>query len=104
MATQGIAGAKRNHLAISESKISGPVERFLNQNSNTIFGVDVMKLWLAAIAMTAASSLAHATDNAMTVYQDPNCGCCGAWVEYMQDAGLDRKSTRLNSSHVAISY
>jgi len=65
------------------------VERFLNQNSNIIFGVDVMKLWLAAIAMTAASSLAHATDNAMTVYQDPNCGCCGAWVEYMQDAGFE---------------
>src|SRR5690625_4849054 len=80
---------KKKHLAISESKISGPVERFLNQNSNTIFGVDVMKLWLAAIAMTAASSLAHATDNAMTVYQDPNCGCCGAWVEYMQDAGFE---------------
>src|SRR5699024_12623252 len=54
------------------------VGRFLNQNSNTICGDDVMKLWLAAIAMTAASSLAHATDNAMTVYQDPNLGCCSA--------------------------
>src|SRR5690625_5935296 len=48
-----------------------------------------MKLWLAAIAMTAASSLAHATDNAMTVYQDPNCRCCGAWVEYMKNAGFE---------------
>src|SRR3546814_6297345 len=48
-----------------------------------------MKLWLAAIAMTAASSFVHAADKAMTVYQDPNCGCCGAWVEHMQDAGFE---------------
>ena len=48
-----------------------------------------MKLWLAAIAMTAASSFVHAADKAMTVYQDPNCGCCGAWVEYMQNAGFE---------------
>lgn len=48
-----------------------------------------MKLWLAAIAMTAASPFVHAADKAMTVYQDPNCGCCGAWVEHMQDAGFE---------------
>ncbi len=48
-----------------------------------------MKLWLAVAAITAASSFSHASDKAMTVYQDPNCGCCVAWVEYMQNAGFE---------------
>src|SRR3546814_12042027 len=26
---------------------------------------------------------------AITVYQDPNCGCCTGWVEHMRDAGFD---------------
>lgn len=25
---------------------------------------------------------------AMTVFKDPNCGCCRAWVEYMQKHGF----------------
>ena len=24
----------------------------------------------------------------MTVYKDPNCGCCGAWVEHVKSAGI----------------
>ena len=24
----------------------------------------------------------------MTVYKDPNCGCCGAWVEHVKRAGI----------------
>jgi hypothetical protein len=23
----------------------------------------------------------------MTVYKDPNCGCCGKWVKHMEAAG-----------------
>jgi hypothetical protein len=48
-----------------------------------------MKLWLAAAALTAASSFAHAAGTAITVYQDPNCGCCSGWVEHMRDSGFD---------------
>ncbi|MDZ7790054.1 MAG: DUF411 domain-containing protein [Xanthomonadales bacterium] len=25
----------------------------------------------------------------MTVYHDPNCGCCGKWVEHMRDHGFE---------------
>ena len=25
----------------------------------------------------------------MTVYKSPTCGCCGKWVEYMEEAGFD---------------
>jgi hypothetical protein len=47
-----------------------------------------MKVWLAAVALAAASSVAHSADKAITVYQDPNCGCCTGWVEHMRDAGF----------------
>lgn len=48
-----------------------------------------MKFWLAALAFTAASSFAHAAGTAITVYQDPNCGCCSGWVEHMRESGFD---------------
>lgn len=48
-----------------------------------------MKLWVAAVALTAASSFAHAAGTAITVYQDPNCGCCTGWVEHMKESGFD---------------
>lgn len=48
-----------------------------------------MKLWLAATALAVASSFAQAAGTAITVYQDPNCGCCTGWVEHMRDSGFD---------------
>ncbi|PLC47939.1 CopG family transcriptional regulator [Pollutimonas subterranea] len=48
-----------------------------------------MKLWLAAAALAAASSFAQAAGTAITVYQDPNCGCCTGWVEHMRESGFD---------------
>src|SRR3546814_14804222 len=48
-----------------------------------------MKLWLTAAALSVASSFAQAAGTAITVYQDPNCGCCTGWVEHMRDAGFD---------------
>ncbi len=49
-----------------------------------------MKSWLAAVALAAAtSSFAHAAGTAITVYQDPNCGCCTGWVEHMRESGFD---------------
>lgn len=48
-----------------------------------------MKLWLAAAALAAVSSFAHAAGTAITVYQDPNCGCCTGWVEHMRESGFD---------------
>lgn len=30
-----------------------------------------------------------ATPKQMTVYHDPNCGCCGKWVEHMRGNGFE---------------
>lgn len=32
----------------------------------------------------------------MTVYKDPNCGCCGAWVDHVKRAGI--KATVIEST------
>ncbi len=53
-----------------------------------------MKIWLTMAALAAASSFAHAADKAITVYQDPNCGCCSGWVQHMRDAGFDVKAVK----------
>lgn len=34
-------------------------------------------------------SLASASAQDMLVAKNPSCGCCGAWMERMQDAGFD---------------
>lgn len=48
-----------------------------------------MKSWLAAAVISLASPFAHAAGTAITVYQDPNCGCCNGWVEHMRESGFD---------------
>ena len=40
---------------------------------------------VAALALTARK--AGASETEMTIYKDPNCGCCHAWAEAMKDAG-----------------
>src|SRR3546814_13202989 len=52
-------------------------------------GAGFMKLWLTATALSVASSFAQAAGTAITVYQDPNCGCCTGWFEHMRAAGFD---------------
>jgi hypothetical protein len=48
-----------------------------------------MKSWIAAVALVAATPFTHAAATAITVYQDPHCGCCAGWVEHMRGAGFD---------------
>ncbi|NYT86020.1 DUF411 domain-containing protein [Pollutimonas harenae] len=48
-----------------------------------------MKLWLTAAALATVTTFANAAGTAITVYQDPNCGCCGGWVEHMRESGFD---------------
>jgi len=41
------------------------------------------------------AGLANATQPVhIKVYQDPNCGCCGAWVQYMQAEGFTVESIK----------
>lgn len=45
---------------------------------------------LAAILLLGFSALASAAER-VTVYKDPDCGCCGAWVEHLKTNGFSVK-------------
>ena len=44
-----------------------------------------------ALSAIAAGHSAWAQAPAITVHQDPNCGCCGGWAQHMRDSGFDVK-------------
>lgn len=46
-------------------------------------------LAIAAALALAGPSAAQDVRPEMHVMKDPNCGCCGAWVEIMQAEGFD---------------
>lgn len=43
----------------------------------------------AALAALALPGIARAAGPAIHVLKDPDCGCCGAWVAILQQAGFD---------------
>lgn len=42
--------------------------------------------WVQAAAPAPAP--ASSSQDAITVYQDPNCGCCAVWATHMREAGF----------------
>ena len=34
--------------------------------------------------------------HSLSVYKDPNCGCCGKWIDYMNNHGFDAKAHDTN--------
>lgn len=45
---------------------------------------------LAALAARPLPSLATALP-LVTIYKDPNCGCCGIWTSYLQSHGFETR-------------
>ena len=43
---------------------------------------------LAAATSLIASRVALAAPPAITVHKDPNCGCCGGWVDHLRASGF----------------
>ncbi len=43
---------------------------------------------LAAVAALALPGAAPPAARRLQVWRDPNCGCCGGWVEHMRAAGF----------------
>ncbi len=42
----------------------------------------------SAIGLQPSSTSLTAAPRAITIYKDPNCGCCKLWVAHMQKAGF----------------
>ena len=56
-----------------------------------------MKKSLAMVALAIVPYAAQATVQTVTVYQDPNCGCCSGWVEHMREAGFNVNAIKSSS-------
>lgn len=54
---------------------------------------------LITAALLAIGVSAHAASPSMVVYKDPNCGCCEAWVQHVNAAGI--RTRVVNSSDVS---
>lgn len=50
-----------------------------------------MKQFFAVSLLALTSFAADAANEAITVYKDPDCGCCTAWADYMSQAGYKLK-------------
>ncbi|MFW8564981.1 DUF411 domain-containing protein [Orrella sp. 11846] len=46
---------------------------------------------LVALGLSAGFT-AQAANESMTVFHDPNCGCCVGWIEHIRDAGYEVKA------------
>jgi hypothetical protein len=51
-----------------------------------------MKKFLFTTLLAAASTVAHAAGEALTVYKDPDCGCCAAWIDHLRESGFKVKA------------
>lgn len=49
------------------------------------------KLMITAL-LTATYGFAYGAGEAITVYKDKNCGCCGGWVDYLRESGFKVKA------------
>ncbi|NYT64791.1 CopG family transcriptional regulator [Alcaligenaceae bacterium] len=56
-----------------------------------------MKSLIIAAALMGASSMAYAAKPEVTVYQDPNCGCCTGWAEHMLESGFDVRQIKTSN-------
>lgn len=46
------------------------------------------------VPVLLAAGIAMASPSQVTVYHDPNCGCCEGWVEHMRDSGFQVNAIR----------
>ena len=44
--------------------------------------------FIAAVVMLMTAYFTQAFATEITMYKNPNCGCCGAWAKHMRDAGF----------------
>ena len=60
-----------------------------------------LTLLTAAAAALSLPVVAKQALPQVQVFKDPNCGCCGVWVEHMKDAGFSVTVTEVDDTSVA---
>lgn len=49
------------------------------------------RFFIAGLAVLTSGHASAQTSSEFTVYKDPSCGCCGAWVDHIKAAGFQVK-------------
>ena len=58
-------------------------------------------LMMAGAALAAHRAAAETSLPRLDVFKDPNCGCCGAWVDHMRAAGFAVTVTSVDDTTAA---
>src|SRR5215212_6403406 len=58
-------------------------------------------LMMAGAALAAHRAAAETSLPRLDVFKDPNCGCCGAWVDHMRAAGFAVNVTNVDDTTAA---
>lgn len=53
-------------------------------------------IFMTLLALGAGANLPASAADAVEVYKSPYCGCCGAWVEHMRQAGFTVRTHDVN--------
>lgn len=53
---------------------------------------------LAVAALFPAAAFNAASQPLVDVYLNPNCGCCGAWVDHLRENGFNVKVTQVEDT------
>jgi hypothetical protein len=67
---------------------------------NEIMNTGKVILICLTLITLVVSGPAFAAD--MTVYKDPNCGCCGKWVKHIEAAGHNVITKDMNNTKTAL--
>jgi hypothetical protein len=62
----------------------------------------ILKLGLSSIAAVATPSWAAESASQITLYKDAQCGCCGAYADYLRDNGFT--VTVVETPHLPMMY
>lgn len=76
---------KRHKKAKADNPESKETKVDRSQKGPWVLGLSLAVI--AAVGVIAIDRDSVAAD--MVVYKDPNCGCCGKWIEHMEKAGFD---------------
>jgi hypothetical protein len=64
------------------------LEKMMKSNDGQFERRAVLGLLTSAVAVTLATGVHAEPPPVMQVFKDPNCRCCGAWVEHLQANGF----------------
>ena len=81
---------------IDPSAVSGLLSGLLSGRWRALFRAMAQAFLFACLLIGASAAMASSSVH-LKVYQDPNCGCCGAWGDYMKAEGFNIQAIKTSN-------